>query len=129
MGVSAGVRVVQAEGVPSAADRWYALGDGAAVSNADIERARATTDPVTGDPSVAFGFTAEGRSSFSALTRTIAERGAATMQPGADPMRGAQHLAIVLDDRIVSVPFINPREAPARDRRLGGRAYPGRPQR
>jgi SecD/SecF fusion protein len=110
--VPAGVRVVLAEGVPSAADRWYALGDGAAVSNADIERARATTDPVTGEPAVTFGFTAEGRSDFSALTRTIAERGAATMQPGADPMRGAQHLAIVLDDRIMSVPFIDPREAP-----------------
>ena len=108
--VPRGVRVVQAGG--GASGRWYALGDGAAITNADVSQARATTDPVTGEPVVAFGFTAEGRSDFSALTRTIAERGARTMQSGAGQIRGVQHMAIVLDDRIMSVPFIDPRHAP-----------------
>ena len=32
--------------------------------------------------------------------------------PGEDPLRTAQHLAIVLDDHLASVPFINHQEAP-----------------
>ena len=104
-----GARVVQAEG---ATGGWFALADDAAITNAGIAQAQAATDPVTGDPIVAFDFTAEGRSDFTALTRTIAERGATTVRPGADPIRGAQHLAIVLDDQIMSVPFIHPTETP-----------------
>jgi preprotein translocase subunit SecD len=119
-----GARVVQAEGAP---DRWYALGGGAALSNTDIAQARAATDPMTGDPIVEFDFTSEGRSAFRTLTRTVAERGAAAMQPtSADPMRGAQHLAIVLDDRIMSVPFIDPRQTPdGIDGRRGGQIQGG----
>jgi SecD/SecF fusion protein len=104
-----GARVVQAEG---ATGGWYALGGTAAIANAEIARARAATDPMTGEAVVAFGFTAEGRSAFSELTRTIAERGAAAARPGSDPLRGVQHMAIVLDDRIMSVPFVDPRQAP-----------------
>ena len=110
--VPGGVRVVRAEGVPAAADRWYALADGAALGNADVADARAGVDPATGEPIVTFDLTTRGQSAFSAVTREIARRGQATAVPGEDPMRAAQHLAIVLDDQIASVPFINYREAP-----------------
>jgi preprotein translocase subunit SecD len=66
-----------------APERWYALG---------------------GEPAVTLDFTQEGKAAFSSLTRELARRGAE---------RGArQHLAIVLDDRIVAVPFIDYRESP-----------------
>ena len=46
-----------------------------------------------------------------AYTRELAHRGADQAGSG-DPVQTAQHLALVLDDRIVSTPFINWREAP-----------------
>ena len=103
-----GAHLVRAEG----AGGWYALEDTAAITNADITQARATTDPATGEPIVVFDFDPRGQSAFSALTRTIAGRGAVTTPQGADPLSAAQHLAMVLDDQIVSVPFIHPKEAP-----------------
>ncbi len=103
-----GVRVVQGQ----APDLWYALGDRAALGNADVAGARAARDPVNGDPIVAFRFTPTGLDAFTALTRDISRRGQAASRPGEDPVTVAQHLAFVLDDRIASVPFIHPREAP-----------------
>jgi preprotein translocase subunit SecD len=48
--------------------------------------------------------TAAGQQAFEALTRGLANRGS---DAGA-----RQHLAIVVDDRIVAVPFIDYRQAP-----------------
>ena len=49
---------------------------------------------------------------FEALTREIAHRGQRLAVPGEDPLRAVQHLAIVLDDRLVSVPFIDFQQTP-----------------
>jgi SecD/SecF fusion protein len=108
--VPGGVRVVGAGA--ATAGGWYAIDDSAAIGNAGISRARAATDPGTGDPVVAFDFTSQGRSMFEALTREVAHRGQRLAVPGEDPMRAVQHLAIVLDDRLVSVPFIDFQEVP-----------------
>ncbi len=108
--VPGGVRVVQAE--RTGPGGWYALDDGAALGNADIADARAARDPVTQDPAVVFDFTPAGQRTFSELTREIAQRGADRQRPGEDAIRAAQHLAMVLDDRLVSVPFINFQDAP-----------------
>ena len=108
--VPGGVRVVQAQ--DAGPGRYYALADGAALGNGEISRARAATDPRTSEPIVAFDFTSSGRSAFESLTREIAHRGAAAARPGDDPLRTSQHLAIVLDDRLVAVPFIHYQEAP-----------------
>ena len=110
--VPGGVRVVRAEGVPAAADRWYALADSAALGNADVSVVKAMRDPSTGDPIVTFDLTPRGQAAFSELTRAIAHRGGAAAAPGDDPLRAAQHLAIVLDDQLASVPFIDFREVP-----------------
>jgi preprotein translocase subunit SecD len=102
---SPGARAVQA-------DRgWFALGGDPALTEADVASARAETDPATGDPIVALELTPPGRQAFTALTRVIAQRGADQGGTG-DPLQDAQHLALVLDDRIVSTPFIDPRVAP-----------------
>jgi SecD/SecF fusion protein len=66
---------------------------------------------VVGGPIVALEFTPSGQQAFTTLTRELAQRGAEQGEPG-DPLRTSQHLAIVLDDRIVSTPFVNWREAP-----------------
>jgi SecD/SecF fusion protein len=102
-GVAAGfARVVRADG--GAPNSWFALGGEPWMSRACIDHASPATDPASGEPIVAIDLSAEGRQVFADLTRRIAHRGAD---------RGAnQHLAIVIDDRIVSVPYIDYRQTP-----------------
>ena len=106
-----GVRVVRA---PAAGpDRWYALADVPALGNADVTTARAALDPKTNEPIVDLDLTAHGRTLFHELTRGLARRGADAHIPGATgPLGTVQHLAIVLDDELTSVPFINHQETP-----------------
>ena len=108
--VPGGVRVVRAPG--PAPGRWYAIGGGAALGNADIARALAVRDPVVDEPAVALDLTARGQTTFESLTREVAHRGQAASLPGEDPMRANQHIAIVLDDQLFAVPFIDFRHAP-----------------
>ncbi len=98
-----GGQVVVAEG--GARDGWFALGGKPALTNADIERARGDVfDVMTGDPIVAIDMTAGGQRAFAELTRRIAERGTANATPGSG-LESVQHFVIVVDDRIVSVPY------------------------
>jgi SecD/SecF fusion protein len=87
--------------------RYYVLNDAPALGNADITDPREAPEPQpggTGQPSVTFGFTAAGRSAFRALTKVIARRGARLSTHGQTDL---QHFAIVLDDRLISVPGID----------------------
>jgi preprotein translocase subunit SecD len=93
-------RVVRAIGL----DLWYALGGEPALTSADLAGAQPITDPMRNMPAVAIEFTERGQTAFSTLTRAIARRGA--------DAREFQHLAMLIDDRIVNVPFINYREEP-----------------
>lgn len=104
-----GARIMRAG---AAAGGWYALDVRFAIDNADIASARAQRDPATGEPIVAFDFDAPGQRMFSRLTREVARRGADGALPGQDPIAASQHIAIALDDRIVSTPFINFRVVP-----------------
>jgi citrate lyase gamma subunit len=90
---------------------WFALGGPPTLTNADIQSARSGVDPATREPIVALDLTAEGRQAFAALTREVAHRGSANADPGSG-IEAAQHLAIVVDDRILSVPHIDFRQAP-----------------
>jgi preprotein translocase subunit SecD len=83
---------------------WFALGGTPALTNADIARASAATDPMNDEPIVVVDLTAEGERAFRELTRDVAHRGA--------DFRTDQHIAITLDDRLASVPYISWREAP-----------------
>jgi preprotein translocase subunit SecD len=102
-GVAAGfARIVRADrGAPG---KWFALGGDPWMTPACIDGAKPSTDPMNGEPIVAIDLTAEGRQAFADLTRRIAHRGA--------DRESNQHLAIVIDDRIVSVPFIDYRREP-----------------
>ena len=92
-------------------DGWFALGGPPALTNADIQGARSDVDPTTQEPIVVLHLTAEGRKAFTRLTRELARRGSANAAPGAG-VEAAQHFAIVIDDRIMSVPFIDFRQTP-----------------
>jgi preprotein translocase subunit SecD len=95
-------RIVRADG--GAPGKWFALGGDPWMTRACIYDANPATDRTSGEPIVAIDLTAEGGQLFADLTRRVAHRGA--------DVGSNQHLAIVIDDRIVSVPFVDYRHAP-----------------
>jgi DNA-directed RNA polymerase specialized sigma24 family protein len=97
-----GARVVRAEAGPG--QGWFALGGEPAMTGDEVASAEPTVDAASGTPAVALELTARGRTLFGALTREVAMRG--------DSERANQHFAMVIDDRIVAVPFIDYRQAP-----------------
>jgi preprotein translocase subunit SecD len=88
---------------------WFALAGDPALTNADVGRAR--VDGAADSPTVALELTSGGQQAFKTLTRELAQRGADQANL-ADPLQSSQHLALVLDDRLVSTPYVNWREAP-----------------
>jgi hypothetical protein len=84
--------------------RAYVLTGSPALTSADLASAQPARDPRIGEPIVRLRFTPDGVTAFSRVTREIAHRGAA--------QRANQHLALVVDDRILSVPFIDYRQVP-----------------
>ncbi len=116
--VKADTVVVRADDKLQAAgeDAWYVLRDDVALRGDAIVRPRAQLDrpPASGsgEPAVSFEFTPEGRRLWTRLVDDIVERGRRNARP-ADPVElGFQHFAIVLDDRILAVPFMDFRITP-----------------
>src|SRR4051794_19907898 len=114
--VPAGVRVVRAQKPDAKAappDSWWVMRDRPALSGTDIKNPEQNFDQQGGNqPIVTFDFTGKGRKAFHDITRKIAERGADNAPPGANADAASQHFAIVLDNDLVSAPFINFRENP-----------------
>jgi SecD/SecF fusion protein len=86
---------------------YYVIEDDSELNGSDIKDPKQNFDPQTNEPIVTFNFTSEGRKAFARVTKRIAERGAATILPGATNQDKAQHFAITLDDQIVSKAFID----------------------
>jgi preprotein translocase subunit SecD len=105
---SPGARVVRAED----GGGWFALGGEPALTDAEIAGAEDMFIQATRHPIVVVDFTAGGRTAFTELTRELAHRGSEQAAGGQDDLAATQHLAIVIDDRIVAVPFIDFRMAP-----------------
>jgi preprotein translocase subunit SecD len=97
-----GGRVVRTRA--GAPERWYALAGDPALTNADIASAAPIIDQLTREPAVALEFTEGAQAAFTSLTRELARRGSA--------LNAGQHFVMVLDDRIVAVPFIDYRASP-----------------
>jgi SecD/SecF fusion protein len=98
---------------PPDPDRWWVIQDRPALSGTDIKNPEQNFDQQGGgDPIVTFDFTDKGRKAFQDITRRIAQRGSDNTLPGVNPVNGSQHFAIVLDDELVSAPFINYQENP-----------------
>jgi len=88
---------------------WFALKDDPALSGTEITRPKQETDEF-GQPNVTFGFTDDGRKNFQEVTRTIAQRGAASaIGPSSAESAEATsgHFAVVLDNEVKTRPIIN----------------------
>ena len=89
------------------APQYYVLRDRPALSGADIQFAYADTDPF-GNPDIVLDFTPRGDRRFQDLTAEVAHRGAALDSP--DLLN--QHIAAVLDGRLLSVLYVDSRAHP-----------------
>jgi SecD/SecF fusion protein len=109
--VPTGILVVRDE-KPSAdapdPDRWWVISDNPALSGTEIKNPKQTTDQQAGgQPIVTFEFTKKGREAFHRITREIAQRGSDNADPAALPANVSQHFAIVLDNELISAPYID----------------------
>ncbi len=98
-------------------DQWFVMRDNVALKGTEIKNPEQSTDQGaggSGGPIVTFDFTKKGRETWQKVTREIANRGsqAVGITAGADPAAANQHFAIVLDDELVSTPFIDFRQNP-----------------
>lgn len=96
-----------------AGDRgWFVLRDDVAVRGSDIREPAQGVADGTGAPIVTFEFDADGARAFRELTRELAARGERLAGAGEAGAGANQHFAIVVDERIVSIPFVDFRASP-----------------
>ncbi|HST39474.1 MAG TPA: protein translocase subunit SecD [Conexibacter sp.] len=93
------------------AARFYVLRDNVALSGNDIK------DPAQGfnqsqQPDVEFRFTNRGKDAFQRVTREISQRGQGLALPGTTSATVAQHFAVALDGKLISVASIDPQRLP-----------------
>jgi SecD/SecF fusion protein len=117
--VPEGYIVVQAQSdsnnknsVAAASNSYFILKDDPSLRGTDIKNPEQNTNSTTGQPTVTFDFTSAGRKKWQQTTREIAQRGAAKLLPGVPPQSVADHFAIVLDNKLISVPYIDPQQNP-----------------
>ena len=115
--VKEGTIIVRAESPDDSkpSNRWYVLRDQPALSGNDIRNPEQTFDNGaggSGSPIVTFEFSDRGRAQWQDTTRGIAQRGQEQFIPGQDPQSAYQHFAIVLDNELISVPFIDFQQNP-----------------
>ncbi len=110
------VRAEQAANAKEKTDNWFVLQDDVALQGREIKNPEQQFDQGTGGtgaPNVTFEFTDKGRKIWQDVTREIADRGlgAAGILSGS-PADANQHFAIVLDDELISTPYIDYRQNP-----------------
>ncbi len=87
-------------------DCYFVLNDSYALRGTDIKNPEQNFDQRTQAPNVTFEFTDSGKDKWKDTTKEIAQRGQESV--GLLPGDAAnQHFAIVLDNELVSVPFID----------------------
>jgi SecD/SecF fusion protein len=95
-------------------DRYYVLADQPALSGTDIKNPEQNFDSGpggTGAPNVTFQFSDAGRKAWLETTREIARRGQENFF-GGSANNAFQHFAIVLDNEIISSPYIDFQQNP-----------------
>jgi preprotein translocase subunit SecD len=86
---------------------WYVLNDNPALGGADLINPARGKEDVDGRPDITFGFTPYGRTAFERVTKEIAHRGQEAQLPGVTKEEAEQHLAVVLDGQLLTVPSID----------------------
>jgi SecD/SecF fusion protein len=115
--VKPGTIVVRAESADdkTKSNRFYVMQDKPALSGTDIKNPEQNFNNGAGgngQPIVQFDFTDKGRKQWQKTTAEIAHRGRDSFIPGNDPNSAFQHFAIVLDNELISVPFIDFQQNP-----------------
>jgi SecD/SecF fusion protein len=116
--VKPGTTIVQAQAVTNASgavtkaspNSWYVLNDAPVLTGQDVKNPQQSFDNGsggTGAPIVTFSFTSHGGSVFQRVTKEIAQRGQNAQLPGVSKQAAEQHFAVVLDDQLITVPFID----------------------
>jgi SecD/SecF fusion protein len=103
------VRAEQPDPDEKPPDRWYVLRDAPSLSGTDIKNPEQNFDQGpggTGQPNVTFEFSDRGQRLWQETTREIAQRGQNSYF-GGDPSAAYQHFAIVLDNELISAPYID----------------------
>ncbi len=98
-----------------AQDSYFVLKDDPALRGTEIKNPEQNFDQGaggTGQPNVTFEFTGGGAKKWQQVTREIAQRGQQQFLPGQDVLEAVQHFAIVLDDELVSAPYIDFKQNP-----------------
>jgi hypothetical protein len=85
-------------------DAERGLRDQPLIDNTAVASAATSEDSMTGEPVVLVKLTAAGEREFEALTRALAQRG--------EKLGELQHMAISVDDRLYSEPYIDWRYVP-----------------
>jgi SecD/SecF fusion protein len=93
-------------------DRWWVIQDNPGLSGTEIKNPKQSTNSQTQQINVQFDFTDKGRKAFQNITREIAQRGSDNADPSALPANVSQHFAIVLDNELISAPYIDFDENP-----------------
>ena len=93
-------------------DLWYVLHDDPGLSGKDIKKPEQNFNPDTNEPNVTMEFTDAGKRGFQRVTQDLADRGVDNASPGVAPADQSQHFAIVLDNELVSVPYIDYQQNP-----------------
>jgi SecD/SecF fusion protein len=111
--------IVRAEnrGSQTKADKWFVLKDDVALEGKELKDPEQNFDQGaagSGQPIVTFKFTDKGRKIWEQVTKRIAERGQESVGilPNQTADQVAQHFAIVLDNELVSTPFIDFQQNP-----------------
>jgi SecD/SecF fusion protein len=91
---------------------WYVLRDRPALTGQNVTDPHVRFDRSTGAPTVVVRFTSEGQQRWRAITRRLAQRGLSQSDPGEASPAAAQHFAIALDHRLLTVPYIDFRQHP-----------------
>ena len=91
-------------------ERRFVLEDDVELGRSAIADPRAEEDSQTGEPVVVFDFTDAGRRPFASLTKRVAQRASSGRQD--DPDAPLARFAIALDERVVALAAVDPRESP-----------------
>ena len=107
----------QNSGSTAKVDKWFVLKDDVALQGKEIKNPEQAFDQGaggSGGPIVTFEFTDKGRKLWQQTTKQIAQRGSESVGilPGTTADEVNQHFAIVLDQDLVSTPFIDFRQNP-----------------
>jgi SecD/SecF fusion protein len=112
--VNPGTVVVQAvpeelsSGKVHTPNSWYVLNDNPKVTGKEVTNPQQNfQEGGSGAPDVTFGFNSGGRRIFEHVTREIARRGQNQALPGVARQATFQHFAIVLDNQLITVPYID----------------------